>query len=417
MSSTSRISTHSTSRTPRPKVTILGGGFAGLACANALDAKKFAVTLLDRKPHFEFLPNIHELVSGVKKPAQLRLQLRSAMHTLGHTFIQTNVTELTPGELTLRAGRQNLQSDYLLIAPGSADADYGISGVGEHTLGFKSVTECTAIGQRIRKLTKEKDRPRVVIVGGGLEGIEALGEVLRRYGDSDLRLTLVEAQESLLPDGPTAVGEHIAQLCSSQGVSCLMDDPVTRISAKSVTLASGRRLRSDATIWTGGPKPAPLLANSELAKPGDWAAVNPTLEHKAYRNVFVAGDAAGLNNAISKQAYYALDMGRCVAANIKRSSAGKSLRRFRPSAKPTLLAFGDIDTVLISERGSLAGPSLAAGKEAVYAAVMTQLDQRAGRQRIGAVLDRAKTAGENLLWPRLQSWQTLRRQTQLKRLS
>ena len=52
----------------RPRVVIIGGGFAGLTTALNLD-RSFDVTLLDPKPWFEFLPNIHELVSGHKRPA------------------------------------------------------------------------------------------------------------------------------------------------------------------------------------------------------------------------------------------------------------------------------------------------------------------------------------------------------------
>ncbi|EED32306.1 HI0933-like protein [gamma proteobacterium NOR5-3] len=400
----------------RPKVLIVGGGFAGLACANSLDAERFAVTLVDRKADFEFLPNIHELLSGVKKPSQLRLSLRAAMRAVGHRFIRGDVTGIDPEARCVQLGTdKQLCADYLVIALGSADADYGVSGVGKHSYGFKSVAQCQAIHERLQGLSRKGGK--VVIIGGGLEGVEALGEVLRRYRHKPLQLTLVEARHSLLPAAPAAVGEHLADHCREWDVSCITGDPVARITAKTVTLNSGRRLRSDLTVWTGGPVPPALLGESGLAKRNRWAAVDPTLAHSSYEHVFIAGDAAELEQPISKQAYHALDMGRCIAANIERLSKGKAPRRFKPSGKPTLLAFGDVDSVLISDRVCLAGPPLAAAKEAVFAAVMPQLDLRPARHRLESALGRSKQATQQLLWPTISNWRELRRQTKVQKLT
>ncbi|WP_439107441.1 NAD(P)/FAD-dependent oxidoreductase [Congregibacter sp.] len=399
----------------KPRVVIVGGGFAGLACANNLDSRCFAVTLIDRKANFEFLPNIHELLSGVKKPSQLRLSLRSNLRAAGHRFVRGEVTGIDPEQrcLQLDSG-ERFQADYLVVALGSADADYGVPGVAKHSYGFKSVAQCQAIYQRLRSLSHSGGK--IVIIGGGLEGIEALGEVLRRFRDKPLEITLVEARNSLLPTGPKSVGDLILGYCQAWHVACLTADPVAGITPKTVKLTSGRRLRSDLTIWTGGPAPPPLLAESGLAEPQHWAPVDKTLAHETYPQVFIAGDAADLATPISKQAYHALDMGRCIAGNIERLAKAKMPRRYKPSAKPTLLAFGDLNSVLISDRLSLAGPPLAAAKEAVFAAVMAQLDLRSPRLQLDAALGRGKQATQQLLWPSLSNWRALRQQAKVQKL-
>jgi NADH dehydrogenase len=216
---------------------------------------------------------------------------------------------------------------------------------------------------------------------------------------------------------PAAVGDHIAAHCARCKVDVITGDAVTRITPKTVLLKSGRRLQSAATIWTGGPTPPPLLAEAGLCHAREWAPVNDQLEHREFAGVYIAGDAAGLERPLSKQAYHALDMGRCVAGNIERRARGRRGRRYRPAAKPTLLAFGDLDTVLISERLVLAGPALAAAKEAIYTAVMAQLDQRAPQDRLVAALGRGREATRQLLWPSVNNWNSLRRQAQLQRLT
>lgn len=400
----------------RPEVLIIGGGFAGLACANALDARRFAVTLVDARDAFEFLPNIHELLSGVKRPQELRLPLAPAMDAAGHRFLLARVADIDPQGCRVRAGRRRLGADYLVIATGAVDAHYGIPGVDEHALGFKSVDQCQAIHTRLEALAAAR-QSRVVIIGGGLEGIEGLGEILRRYRDALGAITLVEAQERLLPGTPAGVHRHLQGLMRAAGVELVLGDAVRRITPRSVLLASGRRLRSDATIWTGGPAPAPLLADSGLADQGAWVAVHNSLEHRQYRNVFVVGDAAELPSPLRRQAYHALNMGRCAARNIERRAAGRGLLRFRPTPKPTLLAFGDTDTLLLTERLALAGPALATGKEGVFSAVMTGLDRRGAAARTGAILQRGLHASQRLLWPTLRDTQRLLRVGRIRSLT
>jgi NADH dehydrogenase len=288
--------------------------------------------------------------------------------------------------------------------------------VTEHTIGFKSAQQCGAIHRRLERLARRRDG-RVVVVGGGLEGIEALGEVLRRYRGRLHDVSIVEARERLVPGSVAAVHEHLHALCREHDVDVVTGDPVARVTAKTVFLVSGRRLRSDLTIWTGGPAAPALLSESGLAPPGSWAPVRETLEHRDYERVFVAGDAAELPSPLGKQAYHALDMGSCVAGNIGRAERGRPLRAFRPAPKPTLMTFGDLDTLLISDRITLAGPALAAGKEAVYAAVLAGLDRRPIPHRATAMLARGRRATQRLLWPALADLPGLRRRARLRRLA
>ncbi|HEX4937904.1 MAG TPA: NAD(P)-binding protein, partial [Candidatus Kapabacteria bacterium] len=57
----------------KPRICIVGGGFAGLNAAQQLKSSRYDVTVIDPSPHIEWLPNIHEIISGVKKGDELRL--------------------------------------------------------------------------------------------------------------------------------------------------------------------------------------------------------------------------------------------------------------------------------------------------------------------------------------------------------
>lgn len=406
-------------RSERQRVLVLGGGFAGLAAALELRSDRYTVTLVDRSRSFEFLPNIHELLSGVKTPELLRLPLDRNVRRAGHTFVHDTVTEIDPARrtVTTQRGRSALEYDALIVGLGGVDATRGVPGVVEHAMPFKSVEQCDRIGKRLAQLVMRREPARVVIVGGGLEGVEALGEILRRHRRSGMHVTLVEARERLLPETPAALDTHVRALCAPHGVDFELSCPVKCIEQEAVVLRDGRSLPSDLTIWTGGPAPPELLADCGLAPQGAWAPVEVTLQSKSHPEIFVTGDAADLPTPLSKQGYHALDMGVCAARNAQRLLSGRRLEPFRPSGKPTLISFGDLSCFLVAGDRVLAGPSLGAAKEAVFELVMAQLDAQPLWRWLPAVVRRAERALGSLLWPTVTSLEALRRQGRISLLS
>jgi NADH dehydrogenase len=364
----------------RPRIAIVGANFAGLAAARSL-GREYAVTVFDRSPWFEWLPNVHELLSGAKRPADLRLSRARLVARAGHRFVRAEVTSIDAraGHLVTGASRRHA-FDACIVAIGGVAESSGVPGVERHALSFKSVADCTEIGRRLARLARRRGRTSVVIVGGGLEGVEGLGEILRRYRRvPGLQVTLVEAGPRLLPGTPPVLAAGLRAHCAAHNVRLLTGSRVTSVTARQVRLDTGEVLRSDLTIWTGGAMPAPLLYASGLARgPRQWAPVNRALGSTRFGNVFVVGDAAALPRPLAKQAYYALQMGECAAANVRRRLAGRVLRDFRPSAKPMLIAFGDLDTYLVAGRSVLASPALAALKEAVFQVTMAQIDPPLG---------------------------------------
>ncbi len=325
-----RTSTHS-----RPRIVIVGGNFAGLTAARHLD-RRHAVTVIDRSPSFEWLPNIHELLSGVKRPADLRLPLRRLVTRAGHRFVRAEVTgiDARAGRLATADGRE-FAFDACIVAVGGVNDTFGVKGADRHAMPFKSVDDCAAIGRRLAPLIRQSGERSVVIVGGGLEGVEALGEILRRRGARDsLHVCVVESGPRLLSDAPPALDAAVRARSAACGVRVCTGSPVTAVTRTQVRLRSGERLRSDLTIWTVGVTASPLLRDSGLVgKSGSWAPVTPALQSKRFENLFVIGDAAALPRPLPKQAYFAMQMGECAADNARRWLAGRAPARLPAGAE------------------------------------------------------------------------------------
>lgn len=392
-------------KSTRQHIAIIGGNFAGLTAAIKL-SKQHAVTVIDPSPHFEWMPNIHEILSSVKTPQGLQLDRAAIVEQAGHRFLQDRVTELdTAKRRLLTAGGTELGFDGCIVAVGALWNTHGIPGVERHALPCRSIADAMAIEQRLRTLVQQGKPLHIVIVGGGISGIEALGEILRRYRNAPgLSVDVVEAGERLLLGQPPALDADLRRLCQPYAVRFRTGATIASVSAKGVHLADGVRLPSELTLWTAGLAAPELLQQSGLARPPHvWADVHQTLQSRHARSTFVIGDSAQLPRAVAKQAYNAIDMGELAAANVTRFLAGAPLAPYRPGSKPVLIAFGDIDTYMVAGKTVLASQALAGAKEGVFQLFMSQMAPCSVLQSLPAAGGRLWQSWRRLALPQLLS--------------
>ena len=352
----------------RKQIVIIGANFGGLTAALRLP-NHYGVVAIDPSPHFEFLPNIHELISRVKSPAQLRLSRQRLLRRAGHRFVQDTVTTLDPVDRVVqtRSG-EVFPFDVCVVAVGGVNNTFGIPGADEFAFPYKSVDQCEAISKALQQKIARHERATVGIVGGGLEGIESLGEILRSYRHRrGLTVHMVESSNQLLPGLPAALGQNVERVCRNYPVHFHIGTRVKAVTGTTIELTSGEVLPSDTTIWTGGATAPGLLSESGLApEAASWAPVRRTLQSRYFDHIFIVGDAAEWPQILSKQAYYATDMGECAADNIARFVQNKPLKKFQPSTSISLISFGDLDTYLTIGNTVVAGTALAPLKEFIY---------------------------------------------------
>ncbi len=388
----------------KSRVVIIGGNFAGLVAASRLSCD-YDVTVVDARADFEWTPNIHEILSGVKNRESVVLPRAECVSRYGHTFVHDAVTGIDrDGSTVFTEGGLILPYDACLIAAGSVRTTFGIEGADEHALGLRLVDDAVRIASRLEKLAARKRRATVVIVGGGVSGVEALGEILRRRARGDaFNIHVVELESRILDQLPPGLASDAIQRFAPYPVTLHTDTSVARVDARSVTLESGEKLTADLCIWSAGMTLPPFLQDAGLSKADDeWLPVDGSLRSRYAKNIFVAGDCAALPEPIRKQAYYAMDMGEVAGDNVSRLLRGRRLRRFRAASMPMLISFGDITTWLVAGDSIVASPALAAAKEGVYQAMMARLESPQDPLRYSAdVIGRAAMATQQLLLPQL----------------
>jgi NADH dehydrogenase len=363
------------------------------------------VTVIDRRADFEWTPNIHEILSGVKNRGSVVLPRAECVSRYGHAFVHDVVSRIDiDSNSVMTEGGLVLPYDACLIAAGSERTTFGIEGADEHAVALRLVDDAVCIAERLDKLAARKRRASVVIIGGGVSGIEAVGEILRRRGRGDeFNIHVVELEPRILEQQPEGLARDAARRLTPYPVTLHTNTVVTHVAARDVTLGSGQKLTADLCIWSAGMTLPDFLRDTGLRQAADeWLPVDSTLRSRYADNIFVAGDCADLPEPIRKQAYYAMDMGEVAGDNIDRLLKNRPLRRFRAAPMPMLVSFGDITTWLVAGQGVVATPLLAAAKEGVYQATMARFASPKEPLKYSAdIIGRAAMATQQLLLPQL----------------
>ena len=136
----------------RKQVVIVGGGFAGLSALVALKGRHDAV-LVDGTPDFEFTPHVPEIISGVKRPKELRLSRSKVADRLDQSFVEARAerVDLRARVVHVAGGRQ-LAYDALVLAPGGAVVGADVPGVAEHAFPAHRIEGAAAIALRLSTL-------------------------------------------------------------------------------------------------------------------------------------------------------------------------------------------------------------------------------------------------------------------------
>jgi NADH:ubiquinone reductase (H+-translocating) len=317
-------------------VVVIGGGYSGAIAANALQAHPdVEITLLNRWPRFVERIRLHELAADVYDATQafedllgerVRLVVDSATH------IDREV-----GRIALASG-SSLDYDYLIYAVGSTGyVPSAVSGAAEFTYPLSEFDEAERLRDRLRE-TSQADP--VVIVGGGLTGIEIAGEL----GEQHRNVTMVT--DVLAPSLSSGARRSTARQLARLGVTVIegLDAAVVRCTADRVVLADGRELPSVVTIWTAGLAVPELAAASGLTTDALGRLVtDETLTSVDDPRIIGAGDAVAPSG-------HALRMS-CQAAGPLGAQAANTVLAHIAGAEPAEISQGFIAQCLSIGRG------------------------------------------------------------------
>lgn len=308
---------------------VVGGGYSGMiAASRAARARNVKVTLIDAKPSFVQRIRLHEALAG-GDPATLDYQPLLAQR--GITFVQGFVQELDLASGRVRgrtaAGQPlDLGYDTVVLALGSTTSA-PIPGVAEHAVRLNDLQEVRSASQQVHALAER--RGRILIVGGGMTGIEMASELAERF--PTLRVTLATGG-AFGRDYTPAARAYLRTMFQRMGIDLREYTSITALEAGVAHLAEGDTLAFDMCVWSGGFVATPLARAAGLPTDTNGRVpVDATLRVPGHAEIFVAGDAAALPfgaGTLRMGCVAALPLGGHVGDNIAHMARGEALRPF-----------------------------------------------------------------------------------------
>ena len=340
-------------------VAIVGGGFGGLETAftlKSLAGDAVTITLIDRDGFHSFVPSLHEISSGKIAGRSIQIPLETVLAPAGISFVRDAVIAIDPANRRVTTAARALDYDYLVLATGAENHFFGVPGAEDFSFRFRTPDDAERIhAHLVRLLEEERKDIHLVLAGGGTEGVEVAGELLdlikdsgREYGPDGgtVAITLVEAQQQLLPGFPAEARAFAEKYLREKGVTVITGQRITAVREGSLVLATSTELPQSMLIWTGGIKPSRLVDGLPLPKdPAGWLIVNDRLHAPADGRFYAVGDAVSVQGPngplpLQRLAYHAQDQGAVSGINISYDLRGKALMRYVPRHKPQLVSIG-----------------------------------------------------------------------------
>ncbi|MFF2567469.1 NAD(P)/FAD-dependent oxidoreductase [Streptomyces sp. NPDC058084] len=274
------------------RIVVLGAGYTGAIAAGRL-AKRLhredvTITLVNPEPDFVERVRLHQLAAGQD------LRPRPFAEMFAGTGVELRLAEVTAVDVERRTvavtgtdGPAELAYDTLVYALGSGWNDGDVPGTAVHAHELSSRPGARRLRERLAALPA--GRP-VVVVGGGLTGLEAATEIAEARPDLAVSL----ATHGVLGDWLSVKGRaHLRNVTDRLGIEVHEHAAVTAVAADGVTTADGRTVPADVTVWTTGFAVHPIAQGTTLELgEGGRILVDATMRSVSHPDVYAVGDAA-----------------------------------------------------------------------------------------------------------------------------
>lgn len=352
----------------RPRVLVLGGGFAGVGAAKGLKKSDVDVVLVDKHDYHTFQPLLYQVATGLLEQPAVGHPLRDLFQKQPNLRIhQDTVTEIDIEARRVRFSELDEQDyDFLVMGLGAEVNFFGVEGAKEFAFPLYTLADAVRLKDHVLRKWEATDRKpalaedgslNVVVVGGGPTGVETAGAMAELYSGvfrkdypdlphEQARIVLVEAGSEIFPMFKPDLRSYTEKALEQRGVEVKTGEVVESIAQTRITLKSGEVLPAHTLVWGAGLQGNALVQSLGLElERGNRIGVDEELRIPSHPEVYVVGDVAAITDQKTTQVLpqlgsVALQSGEHAGETLARRVAGKETKPFKYRDKGTMAAIG-----------------------------------------------------------------------------
>ena len=340
---------------PRPRILILGTGFASFSLVKYLDVEAYEVVIVSPRNHFLFSPLLPSTTVGTIEFRSIIEPIRVARK--GIRFHQGRCVHLDRDNKVahcrgfFRDTPFEVPYDILVIGVGMTNNTFGTPGVEEHAFFLKELADARAIRQRIienferaskpnRPVQEVRDLLRFVVVGGGPTGVEFAAEI-HDFIEEDLsrwfpdliehtQVTLIEAKEDILTSFDVKLSKYAMRHFLRSRIEVRTNCLVKEVGEECVRLQNGEEVRCGLVVWSTGIAPGEFLEGLILPKgPMRRLLTDGQFLVQGTDDIYAVGDCSRMvHQDLPPTAQVAQQQGKHLARYLNRKARGKETKPF-----------------------------------------------------------------------------------------
>ncbi|WP_329171785.1 NAD(P)/FAD-dependent oxidoreductase [Streptomyces sp. NBC_01477] len=365
----------------RPKILVVGAGFAGVGCVRRLERSlapdEADICLVTPFSYQLYLPLLPQVASGVLTPQSIAVSLRRSKKYRtrivpgGAVGVDTKAKVCVVRTITDEVVNESY--DHIVLAPGSITRTFDIPGLVDNARGMKTLAEAAYIRDHViaqldladasHNAAERESRLQFVVVGGGYAGTETAAclqrlttAALHRYPRLDPKLIkwhLIDIAPRLMPELGEKLGLSAQKILTDRGIDISLGVSIAKAGPEEVTFTDGRVVPCRTLIWTAGVVASPLIATLGAETVRGRLAVAADMTVPGVDGVYALGDAAAVPDLTKDEedavcpptAQHAMRQGRKAAENVIAAIRNQPLQPYKHKDLGLVVDLGGRDAV------------------------------------------------------------------------
>lgn len=353
--------------TDKPRIVVIGGGFAGIKLVKKLKNLPVQIVLFDRNNYHTFQPLLYQVATAGLEPDSIADPLRKQLEPVKNFFFRMGeVYKVNPNEKTIETEIGQVDYDYLVIATGSKTNYFGNESIMQNGFPLKQIPQALDLRSHILQnfeaaniTTDENElasRMNILIVGGGPTGVEvagAMGELKKNILPADypeldfdrMVITLVEGDSRLLQGMSDKSGERALRYLKKFDVHVKLNTMVKSYDGHIATLGNGEEIATHTLVWAAGVQGNYPAGLSEESIKGARLLVDEFSRVKGHEDIYAIGDIAAMQSDELPKGHpmlapVAIQQGKHLADNFKRLISNKKPVPFKYKDQGSMATIG-----------------------------------------------------------------------------